>query len=64
MNAPDRLMPLLDFKTTTWSPTGTPGVRYEKRPARPPDGSGRRPLQRLDHARQPRRSSTPTPPTW
>ena len=26
--------------------------------------AGRRALQRLDHARQPERSSTPTPPTW
>ncbi|HZN48023.1 MAG TPA: 6-oxocyclohex-1-ene-1-carbonyl-CoA hydratase [Ramlibacter sp.] len=40
MNAPDRLMPLLDFKDHDLAPQpGTPGVRYEKRPARRPDGS-------------------------
>jgi 6-oxo-cyclohex-1-ene-carbonyl-CoA hydrolase len=40
MNAPDRLVPLMDFKDHDLAPqTGKPGVRYELRPAKKPDGT-------------------------
>jgi 6-oxo-cyclohex-1-ene-carbonyl-CoA hydrolase len=40
MNAPDRQIPRFDFKDHDLAPQpATPGVRYEKRPARKPDGT-------------------------
>ena len=40
MNAPDSFPPMLDFKNHDLvNDTSKPGVRYEKRPAKRPDGS-------------------------
>ena len=66
MNAPENISALRDFKNHDLvDDVARPGLRYEKRPATTPDGSvAARPLQRLDHARQPRTSTTRTRPTW
>jgi len=62
MNAPDALRVPREFKNHDLvDDIAKPGVRYEKRPAKTPDGAV---VPGLFNRWTTPRSTTPTPPTW